>query len=242
LFATAFLGLVLLAVRRWRVLAPPEVALAVTAFAAIPLALYVLSYVPWMMQVDPWSTRLQELPEHTRAVWSYHANLRAEHPYFSSWYTWPWLYRPTWYYFNQVSAPTVTVRGIVALGNPWLWWTSVPVTLWAVITGARSRDPRRLFAGLGFLCLYLPWGISPRTLNYGHYLFEAIPYACLSLGILLDAHWDGQRRALARGFLALVVVTFLFFYPFLAALPVPGSWYYFDVNGVRPWTWFRTWV
>jgi dolichyl-phosphate-mannose--protein O-mannosyl transferase len=242
LFATGFLGVVLLTVRRWRVLSRRELALTFVAFAVFPLALYVLSYVPWMMQQDPWTTRLLELPEHTKAVWSYHANLRATHPYFSSWYTWPWLYRPTWYYFHQDGKPAVVVRGIVALGNPWLWWGSIPVTLWALVTGARARDPRRLFSGLGFLFLYLPWGISPRTLNYGHYLFEAIPYACLSVGMLLDAHWDGRHRGLARGALALVAVTFLFFLPFLAALPVPGRWYYYNYRGVRPWTWFSTWV
>jgi dolichyl-phosphate-mannose-protein mannosyltransferase len=242
LFATGFLGVVLLAVRRWRVLSRRELALTFVAFAVIPLALYVLSYVPWMMQYDPWTARLRELPEHTKAVWSYHANLRATHPYFSSWYTWPWLYRPTWYYFHQSVQPKVVVRGIVALGNPWLWWGSIPLTLWALVTGARARDPRRLFAGAGFLFLYLPWGISPRTLNYGHYLFEAIPYACLSAGVLLDQHWDGRHRAVARGALALVIVTFFFFLPFLVALPVPGPWYYYSFRGVRPWTWFRTWV
>ena len=66
LFATAFLGLVLLAVRRRRVLTPRELGLTFVAFAAIPLVLYVVSYVPWMMQVDPWQTRLRELPEHTQ--------------------------------------------------------------------------------------------------------------------------------------------------------------------------------
>ncbi len=223
LWATGFLGLVLLCVRRRRLFSPRELALAVMTFAAIPVALYVVSYVPWMLQVDPWHARLRELPEHTRAVWSYHANLQASHPYFSSWYTWPWLYRPTWYYFNQTTETPAMVRGIVALGNPWLWWVSVPVTVWALVTGVRARDPRRIFSGLGFTCLYLPWGISPRTLNYGHYLFEAIPYACLSLGMLLDRYWDSARFDLARGYLALVVVTFLFFYPFLAGVPVPAS-------------------
>jgi dolichyl-phosphate-mannose-protein mannosyltransferase len=242
LWATGFLGLVLLCVRGRRLLSPRELALAVMTFVAIPVALYVLSYVPWMLQVEPWHTRFRELPEHTRAVWRYHAGLRATHPYFSSWYTWPWLYRPTWYYFNQTPDTPATVRGIVALGNPWLWWASVPVTVWALFTGARARDPRRLFSGLGFTCLYLPWGVSPRTLNYGHYLFEAIPYACLSLGMLLDRYWDSPRRDLARGYVALVVVTFLFFFPFLAALPVPASWYYYNFHGLRLWTWFRTWV
>jgi dolichyl-phosphate-mannose--protein O-mannosyl transferase len=92
------------------------------------------------------------------------------------------------------------------------------------------------------VCLYLPWGLSPRTLNYNHYLFEAIPYACLSLGLFLDQLWT-QDRPLAVGYVALTIVLFLFFYPFLAGVPVPQGWYYFDLGrGIRPWTWFPTWV
>jgi dolichyl-phosphate-mannose--protein O-mannosyl transferase len=96
---------------------------------------------------------------------------------------------------------------------------------------------------MGFACLYLPWGISPRTLNYGHYLFEAIPYACLSLGMLLDRYWDTWRDT-TRGYVAQVVATFLFFFPFYTGYPVPAPWYYYNFFGtvVRPWTWFTTWV
>jgi dolichyl-phosphate-mannose-protein mannosyltransferase len=235
LWATVFLGLVLLAVRGWRILWPRELALTALAFAALPLAIYVLSYVPWMRQ----GHALGDLPELQRAIFRYHADLQAQHPYFSAWYTWPWLYRPTWYYFNQTDT---VVRGIVAIGNPALWWTCVPVSVWALVTGAKARDPRRLFAGAGFFALYLPWGASPRTLNYSHYLFEAIPYACLSFGLLLERQW-AARPAWARAFVTLTVALFLFFYPFLAAVPVPRDWYYFDLGrGVRPWTWFPKWV
>jgi len=237
LWAWGFLGLVLLAARRARAFSPRELALVAMAFGLIPVAIYVLSYVPWMRQ----GHSLSDLWPHTRAIWRYHADLRATHPYFSKWYTWPWLYRPTWYYFAQED--DAIVRGIVAIGNPALWWVSVPVTLWAIVTGARARDPRRLFCGLGFCFLYLPWGISPRTLNYSHYLFEAIPYACLSLGMLLDRHWDDRHRSWARAYVVLVAMMFFFFLPFLIALPVPSSWYYFDIwRGARPWTWFPTWV
>jgi dolichyl-phosphate-mannose--protein O-mannosyl transferase len=237
LWATGFLGLVTLAVRGRRLFAPRELGLAAMTFGAIPLVLYVLSYLPWMGQGHAFS----ELWPHTKAVWGYHANLVAEHPYFSSWYTWPWLYRPTWYYFTNTDK---VVRGIVALGNPVLWWASVPITLWALVTGFRERDPRRVFSGVGFACLYLPWGISPRTLNYGHYLFEGIPYACLSLAMLLDRHWNGRFRKAAWAYLAGVVVMFLFFYPFLAALGVPEEAYFRQLFGtpVRLWTWFPTWV
>jgi len=236
LWAAAFLGCVLLAIRGRRLFAPRELALTFLAFAALPVSIYVLSYVPWMRQ----GHRLADLWPHQVAIWRYHSGLRATHPYFSKWYTWPWLYRPTWYYFKQDAS---FVRGIVAIGNPALWWAAVPAAAWALLTGLRGRDPRRTFAGAGFFALYLPWGISPRTLNYSHYLFEAIPYACLALGLILDRAWDGPARVPARAYVLLAVVMFLFFLPFLVALPVPIDWYYYDLrNGVRPWTWFPTWV
>jgi dolichyl-phosphate-mannose--protein O-mannosyl transferase len=236
LWAAGFLGLVLLVVRGRRLARPRELALAALAFGALPLAVYVLSYVPWMAQ----GNAIGNLPAYTKAIWRYHADLRAEHPYFSAWYTWPLLARPTWYFFRQVEE---TIRGVVAIGNPALWWASVPATLWALVTGLRHRDPRRVFCGAGFLCLYLPWGIAPRTLNYSHYLFEAIPYACLSLGLILERGWEGRAAPLAKGYVGAVVLLFFFFLPFLAALPVPASWYYFTVfDRVRPWTWFPSWV
>ena len=233
LWAAGFLGLVLLAVRRLRIIKPRELTLTVLAFLVLPAGIYVLSYVPWMRQ----GHELKELLPLQKAIWRYHADLRATHPYFSRWYTWPLLYRPTWYYFKQTGD---TIRGIVALGNPALWWASVPVTVWALVTGAKEKNPRRLFSGLGFCALYLPWGVAPRTLNYSHYLFEAIPYACLSLGELLDRRWDLKW---ARLYVAVVVLLFFFFLPFLVALPIPARWYFHDLGGgVRPWTWFPKWV
>ncbi|HEY6549157.1 MAG TPA: hypothetical protein VI589_14675, partial [Vicinamibacteria bacterium] len=105
-------------------------------------------------------------------------------------------------------------------------------------------DPRRLFAAFGFLLLYLPWGVAPRKLNYGHYLFEAIPYACLSFGMALDRLWDGPWRRLTRAYVALVVLLFLHFVPFLMGLPVPASWFFHALwtNGPKPWSWFPSWI
>jgi dolichyl-phosphate-mannose--protein O-mannosyl transferase len=247
LWATGFLGVVLLAGRGRRLLRPRELALTVAAFLAVPAVIYTASYVPWMVQkhrphdLSSTGIALADMVAEQQRVWSYHANLRATHPYFSEWYTWPLLLRPTWYYFQQ-PPDTDVVRGIVAIGNPALWWASVPVSLWAILVGARRRDPWLVFSGAGFFALYLPWGISPRTLNYNHYLFEAIPYACLTLGRLLDQSWDGSARWPARGYVALVVLLFLFFYPFLVALPVPQQWYYLRIGPFGPWTWFSSWI
>lgn len=240
LWATGFLGLVVVVARRFRIYDPRELGLVATAFVAIPAAVYTLSYVPWMLIVMPggtWSERIVEMVHEQGRVWTYHATLNATHPYFSAWYTWPWLVRPTWYYYYAGSGAGDFVRGVIALGNPALWWLSVPVTLWALSSGLADMDPRRLFSGAGFCLLYLPWALSPRTLNFSHYLFEAIPYACLSLGVLLDRHWDGEAGAVAaRTYLLIVALLFLFLLPVLTALPIPPE------IGLRPWAWFRTWI
>jgi dolichyl-phosphate-mannose--protein O-mannosyl transferase len=247
LFAWGFLGLVFLAVRARRhghsgrsPDAGPwilrEAALALAAFVVLPAAVYLLSYVPWMRQ----GHTAWEAVTLQKAIWDYHAHLDATHSYFSRWWTWPWLYRPTWYSWWSGNG---WVRGIVALGNPAVWWLSVPVSSWAIWTGVRWRDPRRVFAGAGFFCLYLPWGLSPRTLNFSHYLFEAIPYACLALGILLDRTWDGRHPLLARGYVVVATLLFLLFLPLLTAIPVPmGLWQYRIPGGGGIWTWFPTWV
>ncbi len=237
LWAWGFLGLVFLAVRGRRALRADELALAALAFLVLPAGVYLLSYVPWMRQGHSvWDVLLKQ-----REIWSYHANLTATHTYFSRWWTWPWLYRPTWYFWFSGEG---FVRGIVALGNPALWWAAVPVSLWALFTGIRWRDARRVFCGAGFFLLYVPWGLSPRTLNFSHYLFEAIPYACLSIGILLDRRWDKGQAVLARGYMGLVAALFLLFLPFLTAMPVPMRlWgFRFPLLGGGIWTWFEKWV
>lgn len=239
LWAWGFLGLTLVVVRGRRWLQVRELALTFLTFLAIPLALYVLSYLPWALQGRPGQT-FGQLWTHTQAIWGYHAGLVAEHPYFSKWYTWPLLYRPTWYYYKQTGD---IVAGIIAIGNPALWWVSVPTALWAYHSGLWNREPRLFFVGAGFFCLYLPWGLSPRTLNYSHYLFEAIPYTCLALGLLLDREWDGPRRVAARAYLVVVALLFFYFLPLFIGYPFPQKWFFLNLGfGIKPWTWFRTWV
>ncbi|MGD8895036.1 MAG: phospholipid carrier-dependent glycosyltransferase [Acidobacteriota bacterium] len=246
LWAWGFLGLVFLALRSRRLLERAEgrtrngvreVALAGLGFVAIPSAVYIASYLPWMIQQD---RTVLDVVFLQRSIWDYHAQLSATHHYFSPWWTWPWLYRPTWYFWWSGEK---TVRGIVALGNPAIWWASVPAVVWTLVSGWRARDPRRLFAGAGFCLLYLPWGVAPRTLNFGHYLFEALPYACLALGMFLDHVWDGRLALAARAYLALAAGLFLLFLPFLTGLPVSQTlWAFRFPWGGGLWTWFPTWI
>lgn len=258
LFAWGFVGVVFLSLRLHRHRRSPvqaagrlagsllrEAALAAVAFAVVPALVYLASYLPLMLQAQPhsgaeWWRAVVGVVRTQREIWSYHANLRANHAYFSPWWSWPFLYRPTWYFFWSADG---VVRGVVALGNPAIWWASLPVSVWAIVSGIRGRQVRLVFAGAGFFCLYLPWALSPRTLNFSHYLFEAIPYACLALGLALDRNWEGRRRWTTRAYLAVTVALFLLFLPLLTAFPVPTwLWSLRLPTGGGLWTWFPTWI
>lgn len=237
LWALGFLGLVLVATRWRKPIAWRDPPLVAMAFVVMPALVYLASY--WCYPVMR-PTSVEHLWNTQKAMWEYHATLNATHAYFSPWYTWPWLARPTWYYYKQQAD---SVFGIVALGNPALWWASVPATLAALVTGIRERDPRRLFAAVGFVCLYLPWGLAPRKLNFSHYLFEALPYACLSLGFFLDRALDDRRwRQWAWAYLGVCLGLFLFFFPILTAYPIPLWLFQSELFGRMPWLWFKSWI
>ncbi|PYQ20891.1 MAG: hypothetical protein DMF81_17180, partial [Acidobacteria bacterium] len=72
LWAAGYLGLVLLAVRRLRLIKPRELSLTLLAFVVLPAGIYVLSYWPWMAQ----GHSLSELLPLQKAIWRYHADLR----------------------------------------------------------------------------------------------------------------------------------------------------------------------
>ena len=126
---------------------------------------------------------------------------------------------------TTTSRTGTTVRGIVAIGNPALWWVvGAGDALGARHRAARARPAAGSSAAPASAASTCRGGSRPRTLNYSHYLFEAIPYACLSLGLLLDRAWDGRDGLLRAGrtWSCVVLALFLFFLPFLMALPVPA--------------------
>jgi dolichyl-phosphate-mannose--protein O-mannosyl transferase/Gpi18-like mannosyltransferase len=151
----------------------------IISFIILPISIYIISYLPYLNLghtiTDIWNMQ--------KGIYSYHKNLRDPHPYYSEWYTWPFLIRPTWYYFRDFKDGTMA--GIIALGNPAIWWSSVFVTIYSLYNAIKYKKTNLLYVGLGYVILYLPWAVSPRIKNYSHYLFEAIPYACLALSFLI---------------------------------------------------------
>ncbi|HEY9625771.1 MAG TPA: phospholipid carrier-dependent glycosyltransferase [Coleofasciculaceae cyanobacterium] len=106
-------------------------------FAAIPAAVYYLSWLPYM-QIDPSGDDFFTLQAKT---FDYHKRVGGvnAHPYCSLWFSWPLMLRPIAYFYktsNSVNQlPSVVgpplpqnagsvIYDVHAMGNPFLWWFS----------------------------------------------------------------------------------------------------------------------
>lgn len=199
-------------------------------FVAVPAAIYLLSYIPYMLQ----GHTLGEVFTLQKAMWGYHANLNATHNYASAWYQWPFMYRPTWYFFQDVGAGRIA--GIIAIGNPAIWWVSIPALLGMAYLAVRRKLWAGLFLATMGLGLYLLWAVQPRSLVFMHYMFETIPFAILAIAYFVDRLWRHRDfQILAFAYLAAVVGMFVFWYPLWAGLPIPQAFY-------RMHLWLPTWI
>jgi dolichyl-phosphate-mannose-protein mannosyltransferase len=101
-----------------------------------------------------------EVAEWHRQTWFYHLNLRADHIFYSPWWSWPLDFRPVVYYYASKglgvdqSTGSALVAEIFNLGNPLIWWAAslslvgVAISLTRLIPEYRRRraadpDPAR---------------------------------------------------------------------------------------------------
>lgn len=227
LYALGLLGIFVIAVelprlgKRKPAAAIASVAALIGAFIALPAAIYLLSYVPELVQQKH---DLEWLRGMQTQMWNYHTGLKVSHNYASPWWAWPLMLRPTWYYTG--GGPN-QFTGIVAIGNITLWWAFVPTLAMATLVAVRDKRSEMGFVALLGLGLWLLWGVQPRTLVFTHYLLEALPFAAIALATFGAQIWQagGAPRNLARAYLLLAVGWLVYFYPLLSAQSVSMPYY-----------------
>ncbi|MBP5661550.1 MAG: phospholipid carrier-dependent glycosyltransferase, partial [Clostridia bacterium] len=105
-------------------------------FIVIPLGIYCLSYYPyWNVTGEsrPW---YQIVLDNQSAMYNYHSNLQATHPYQSDWYTWPVIYRPMYFYSGkQLSGDLMGC--ISCFGNPVIWYMGLVSALACIVLYVR---------------------------------------------------------------------------------------------------------
>lgn len=210
-------------------------AACVLFFVAIPAGIYALSYIPVLTVMEGGYT-LKALIDYQVHMYSYHSNLVSSHPFSSSWWEWPFMKRPVWYYSGGELASGMKST-IVAMGNPVIWWAGIVAMLLTIWLSVKRRDKGVYMLWIAFLAQYVPWMLVPRETFLYHY-FAMVPFFILSIVYICKVMEERmpETKWIRRLYLAAAAVLFILFYPALSGMIVP-SWY---VDGLL--RWFPSWV
>ncbi len=152
--------------------APPQdsaglrVLALVAALVAVPVGFYLLSYAPYFLA----GHTIADFRELHRQMVIFNLNLEATHTYASLAPTWIVDYRPVWYYFEG----TETYRGVIAIGNPFLWWLATLSLAAAAALALLRRSYALLPAAALVVVLYVPWFLATRT-SFLYYMTPVAP-------------------------------------------------------------------
>ena len=156
-------------------------------FLVIPFVVYFASYAPYYRYEAGQNAQyglkgmFDTFGKYQEFMYSYHSNLKATHPYQSSWYSWPFTLKPMWYFYNS-NLNGDAVSTMSASGNPAVWWVSSIVS--AVVLGLRLTNrikPDRALQifFVGVLANYLPWVLVTRC-TFIYHFFATVPFILMT--------------------------------------------------------------
>lgn len=208
-------------------------------FVVIPFGIYLLSYLPFRDGTD--AGLFTRMLHNQETMLNYHKNLNAEHYFSSRWWEWPVMLRPIWYYSAVISdtASTHVREAISAFGNPLVWWTGIPASLYMIYFAYKKKDRIAVFLLIGYLAQYLPWFFVTRITFIYHY-FPSVAFVVMmitySLKLLKNRMSSDRFLLLLVFYSAAVFALFLLFYPVLSGQPVSTEY-------VDHWLrWLDSWV
>ncbi len=171
---------------------------AAVCLVAIPLAVYVVSYLPWaaienhrLWDGFPAAHTGQTLVELTGQMYGYHNGLTSPHPASSPWWAWPFDLKPVWFY--QEGLADGTSAALYGAGNLVIWWFGVPALIFVAIMAFRRRSLALGLIAIAFATQWVSWARIDRAAFQYHY-YTALPFVILALAYLVAELWHGASR------------------------------------------------
>lgn len=203
----------------------------VIAFGLLSIFVYLCTFWPdFMLKYDP--LPVAQIIPFQWTMYQQQTQVLPAHPYQSSWWSWPLMIRPIWYFYEVWDGAQ---RGILLVGNPAVMWgglVAVAACLWA---GLRAGDHK--MAAIGWLWVFsiAIWAIIPKSLGFYYYYHLSSLWLCLAIPPAIDRYLTPRWKWSAPAFAALALLYFAYFYPILSAEPLAGQ------QSFTHWTWFDSW-
>ncbi len=192
------------------------------SFVVISFIIYALSYIP-IMGIPGEGSGLDLVIRYSENMIRYHETLTATHPFSSPWWSWVFMTKPVWLYTLNNSFDN-TVSNIVAIGNPAIWWASIPFLIFVAWKWLKEKDITARFITVAFLLQWIPYMFISRILFLYH-MFPNVPFMIFAVVYGLNIMWQKniKYRYLVIAYFAVVLLLFIFFYPILAGVPVSNQ-------------------
>ena len=212
-------------------------AAGVLFFMLVPGVIYLLTYIPFMLVPGP-GHGVANVIQFQKFMYDYHSKLVATHPFASTWWEWPIIRRPIWYYAGS-GLEAGQIASIVSMGNPLIWWAGIPCVVAAFIAAWRRKERSMQIVTIGLLSQYLPWvGITRLTFIYHYY--ATVPFLMLCIVYVMLRLPERLGRTAARrviySYLLAAAVLLAMFYPVLTGGVISRDY------GVHFLKWFSSWV
>lgn len=203
-------------------------------FVVIPAIVYFLSYIPYLMVRG---NDLQTIIDNQVYMYKYHSKdvLDATHDYGSKWWSWPLMLRPMWFYGGGF-LPEGVASSIVCMGNPAIWWVGTLAVFAAIIISIVKRDKSMVPVFIAAAFQYIPWIFIKRVVFIYHY-FSTVPFIILSIVYVIKFLLERFPRAryFIYGYLAVVFVLFVMFYPVLSAFEISRDYVDYVLRWLPGW-------
>jgi hypothetical protein len=171
---------------------------AAVCLVLIPVAVYVVSYLPWayienhqLFDGFPVGHTGQKLIDLTGQMYAYHNLLTSPHPASSPWWAWPFDLKPVWFYQDGFAGSTA--GAVYDAGNLVIWWIGAVALVFVSIMGFRRRSLALALIMIGFAAQWVSWARIDRAAFQYHY-YTALPFVILALAYLVAELWHGPSR------------------------------------------------
>ena len=200
--------------RKWKIENTVTIAYCILFFIVIPFTIYILSYIPFFITGS--IENVKGFINWQVGMFNYHNGLHATHPYSSEWYTWPITGKSLLFYTGDVN--NLKSR-IVLLGNPIIFWFSVPCMLITLFSGIFKRKMNYWFIVIAILSSIVPYTRINRIMFLYHY-FPTLPFAILAIVATMNLLCEKINSKIPIYILlSIVFITFIMFFPIYAGYP-----------------------
>lgn len=197
---------------------------------------------------------IQSFLSYQIGVLSFHGELRTTssddlsslHPWESK--PWEWLYgvRPMVFYDADVStSQSALVEQIRLIGNPAVWWLTIPVIIFAVYRALFTKNLAWAIVLGGFIVGYFPWLAMWERQQYFFYATAYAPFLVMGVTLLVKdcalivekvtkMSKNKSHFIVFSVYGAIALALFIYFSPWYYAIPISEEWRDSMV-------WFNTW-